>query len=653
MVLVALVAALAGQVTGASAALPDERGWEMVSPVDKNGGQIDPVGAIMAGGVLQAAADGNSITYGSASSFGAGAEGAPPASQYVARRGDGGWATENVTTPLFSASFGTEAEGVPYRVFSPDLARALLLNGHRCRGIAGACAVANPPLAGTDAPVGYQNYYLRTGAPLGFEALLAAADVATLVLEPSQFELVLAGASPDLQHVVLSTCAALTPDAIEAPLGEGCDPDEPNLYLWSAGTGLSLVNLLPGDGVGTPGAALAAPAGAVAADGGRVYWNDTATGDLHLREGSQAKRVDEAAGGGGTFQAASAEGRVAYFTKAGHLWRYDALTEASADLTPAGGVEGVLGTSAGGEYAYYLAATGLFVWHEGTTTEVAADADAVNYHPPTTGSARVSAAGTRLAFVSTPPLIAYDNTEAKPPACGDPELAGDRCSEVYLYDAAADALTCASCKIGKGRPNGPSTLPGASANGEGQNATRAYKPRVLSANGRRLFFDTRDNIATGDTNNDWDVYQWEAQGEGDCAKAGGCQGLISSGRSEDGASFVDASLSGADVFFLTDGSLVGADPGSVDLYDARVGGGFPEPEVPISCEGNACQSLPPPPTDPPLGTTLPGLGNPPVRYSGTRKRCKKGKVRRRGRCVRRQGRRSRHADGRGGRGGRR
>ena len=637
-VLALLVGVMGGQATGVSAALPDGRGWEMVSPVEKNGGQIDPAGAIMGGGVLQAAEDGASITYGSAASFGAGAEGAPPASQYISRRGGAGWSAENVTTPLFSSSYGAELEGVPYRIFSPDLARALLLNGHRCRGEAGSCAVANPPLAGTDAPTGYQNYYLRTSAPLGFEALLASADIATLALGPAEFELALAGVSPDLRHVVISTCAALTPDAIEVPLGEGCDPDEPNLYLRSAGAGLNLINLLPGDTVGTPGAVLAAPARAISADAGRVYWNDAATGNLYLREGGQTKRVDEAAGGGGDFEVANADGQIAYFTAGGHLWRYDGVTEVSVDLTPAGGVEGVLGASADGEYVYYLSATGLFVWNDGATTEVAADADAFNY-PPATGSARVSADGTRLAFVATPPLTAYDNTEAKAAACGDPGLTGDRCSEVYLYDAVADTLTCPSCKVGKGRPIGAATLPAASANGEGPNAVRAYKPRALSANGRRLFFDTRDNLATGGTNNDWDVYQWEAQGEGDCGKAAGCQALISSGRSEDGASFVDASLSGDDVFFLTDGSLVGADPGSVDLYDARVGGGFTEPEAPIPCEGNACQSLPPEPVDPPLGTTLAGLGNPPARYSGTRKRCKKGKVRRKGKCVRRGARR--------------
>ena len=49
--------------------LPDSRGWEMVSPVDKNGGSIQSFGANFGGGVIQAAAQGSTITYTSASSF--------------------------------------------------------------------------------------------------------------------------------------------------------------------------------------------------------------------------------------------------------------------------------------------------------------------------------------------------------------------------------------------------------------------------------------------------------------------------------------------------------------------------------------------------------------------------------------------------------
>jgi hypothetical protein len=277
----------------------------------------------------------------------------------------------------------------------------------------------------------------------------------------------------------------------------------------------------------------------------------------------------------------------------------------------------VLGASEGGDYAYFQDATGLKLWHSGATTQIApgaAVADASDY-PPATASARVSADGTKLIFVSSAySLTGYDNTDlASPALCGQPTGICD--SQVYLYDAGgAGTLACLSCNPTGERPIGPSTIPGAISNGTAPGSTRAYKPRALSTDGRRVFFDSRDALGIADTNKATDAYQWEAQGEGSCTRAGGCVSLISSGRSAGGATFIDASADGSDAFFLTDGSLVSADPGSLDLYDARIGGGFPVPVPPIPCEGDACQVLPPQPLDPTLTTLLTGKGNPPVSY---------------------------------------
>ncbi len=595
----------------AAITLPDGRGWEMVSPVDKNGGQVEPLGALAGGGVLQAAGGGGAVTYGSGASF-AGGFGAPPASQYVSRRGAGGWSTENVTAPLFSSSYGLGDEGVPYQLFSPDLSLGLLLNGRHCRGEGTGCPVANPPLS-PDAPAGYQNYYLRDTQTRAYEALLSAAAAAQNGLDPSEFELALAGASPDLSHIALSTCAALTPDATEVPLGGGCDPAATNLYLWAEGD-LSLVNLLPGEAQGTPGAVLAAQSLAISDDGARVYWSDGT--DLYLRANGETKQVDADAGGGGSFETASASGSVAFFTKGGHLHRYDAAAGSSVDLTPGGGVKGVLGASADGSFVYFLTTTGLVVHRGGETATVAPAADAVNY-PPATGTARVSPDGTKLVFLATQGVF----------------------SQVYVYDDVAGTQACVSCRAG---PIGPSTIPGAIANGASPGSTHAYKPRVLPADGKRLFFDSRDRLVVADTNNDWDVYEWQAQGAGGCTKSNGCVALVSSGQAEGGASFVDASAAGSDVFFLTDGSLVPGDPGSVDLYDARVGGGFPPPPGPEICRADGCQPLPVETVDPTLTTTLKGLGNPGVRYFRPRSRCTRKQVRRNGRCVRKSRQHVRH-----------
>lgn len=617
----------------AGSVLADGRGWEMVSPRDKNGGRVEPPGAVAGGGVLQAASGGGAVTYGSNASF-AGGSGAPPASQYIARRHSGGWSTENITAPVFSGSYDTNDEGVPFQLFSGDLGQGVLLNGDHCRGEVDGCAVANSPLGGTSAPAGYQNYYLRDSSDRDYTALLRSADIAGLDLDPALFDLRLAGSAPDLDHAVLSTCAALTANATEVPEGEGCDPEEPNLYV-SSGAGLTLVNLLPGEGTGTPGAALGAQSGAVSDNAARVYWTDLASGDLYLRAGGQTKQADEDAGGEGTFQTAASDGSVAYFSKGEHLWRYVATTDSATDITPGGGVQGVLGTSANGGVVYFQDGGGLKRWSSGSTATIVPGAEAADpgNWPPATGTARVSADGSRLLFLSSESLTGYDNTDLNTKEAN---------SEVFLYDG---ALRCVSCNPSGARPVGPSSVPGSVPNGTAPEATDSYKPRVLSADGRRVFFDSADALVLTDTNNVVDAYQWEAQGKGSCGKAEGCINLISSGRTAGGATFVDASASGNDAFFLTVGSLVDRDPGSVDLYDARVGGGFPEPNDPIPCKGDACQVLPSEPTDPTLTTLLTGPGNPPVKYEGTAKNC--GAIARNSRRLARKGRRLRRAAKRG------
>jgi hypothetical protein len=553
------------------------------------------------------------MTYGSASSFGKGGQGAPGASQYISNRSGASWSVENVTAPLFSGAHGEEPDGVPFRIFSSDLARGLLLGP------------AYPPLPGTGAPAGYENYYLRDNGEAGFTALLTYSDFSGLLLAPQEFELVFAGASPDLEHVVLSTCAALTVGAVEVPGGGGgCDPASPNLYEWSSRGGLQLLNLAPGGSSGTPPAHLAASAGAISDDGARVFWTDET--DLFLREaGSGTVQVDQAVGGGGAFQTATPDGSVAFFTKAGHVYRYDVANEGTVDLTPAGGVQGVLGASTDGSYLYFTTASGLYLSHEGISVKIAAGADAGN-SPPSTGTARVSADGARLAFVSSAKLTGFDNTDAR---TGEPD------SEVYLYDTAGGGtLNCVSCNPRGQRPIGPSTIPGAVANGQGEGATQSYKPRILSTGGPRLFFDSVDSLTTQDSNKVEDAYEWEAGGVGSCEKAAGCVQPLSRA-SGSGSSFIDASADGADAFFLTADSLVPADPGSVDLYDARENGGFAEPASVIPCEEDACQPLPSPPSDPSPGTIAPGSGNPPVHFpkSGKKRHARKRHHHRHGRRL--------------------
>ena len=373
---------------------------------------------------------------------------------------------------------------------------------------------------------------------------------------------------------------------------------------------------MPGEAHGTPGAKLAAQGGAISEDGSRVYFTDE--GNLYVREAGATKLLSA----GGEFQTATPDGSLAFYTKAEHLERYDAGTETSQPI--ATGVKGVLGASQDGSYLYYATAAGLFLSHEGTSTEVAPGSVDPSDYPPATGTARISADGTRLAFLSEASLTGYDNTDAN---SGLPD------SEVYLYEAGTEELSCVSCNPTGERPLGPSTIPGAIANGKGKGSTDSYKPRALVAGGRRLFFNSEDALVAQDTDNRPDVYEWEALGIGTCEKSGGCLGLISGGRGSAGASFIDASETGSDAFFLTGDSLISTDPGSADIYDAREGGGYRVAPKPIECEGDACQPLPEAPEDPTVGTLIPGPADPPLQSGTGAKKCKAGFVRKHGKCI--------------------
>jgi hypothetical protein len=387
----------------------DGRQWERVSPLEKNGGEVAaPAGP--EGGAFQAAVQGDAFAFASTASFGA-AAGAAPLSQYVARRTAGGWVTENVTPPLLSGTYDAD----PYLLFSADLSGAILTGGWRCRDGGAECPQENPPL-GPGGPPGYRNLYLHDLAAGSYTPLVTTANAPALALPAEDFHLTLYSADPDLSHVVISTCAALSAGSSEVPGPEGCDPGSPNFYEWSAGGTLVQLDLAP-------------PAGTI------------------------------------------------------------------------------------------------------------------------------------------PPV-----------------------------------------------------------------------PTGFTADGSRHFFTTAEALVSTDTNHADDVYEWQRQGAGGCAKVAGCTGLVSSGRSGS-ATFLDVSADGTDVFFRTDASLLPGDPGGFDVYDARAGGGFPEPPAPIACLGDACQGPAPAPEDLAPATALvisPGNPHPP---KVKKPRCSKRRVKR-GRCARKH----RHRD---------
>ncbi len=78
--------------------------------------------------------------------------------------------------------------------------------------------------------------------------------------------------------------------------------------------------------------------------------------------------------------------------------------------------------------------------------------------------------------------------------------------------------------------------------------------------------------------------------------------------------FLGADASGRDVFFQTADALVGQDTDTnLDIYDARIDGGFPAPAVPPACSGDACQGpLSGAPTLLSPGSEFQAGGNPPL-----------------------------------------
>src|SRR6185312_3212233 len=90
---------------GPSAKLPNCRAYEMVSPVDKNGGDIKVLvqGLSFPPRLDQSADDGDSFTFSAVVAFSE-PQSAPWSSQYISRRGAGGWSNQAINPPRESTN---------------------------------------------------------------------------------------------------------------------------------------------------------------------------------------------------------------------------------------------------------------------------------------------------------------------------------------------------------------------------------------------------------------------------------------------------------------------------------------------------------------------------------------------------------------------
>ncbi|MBA3867081.1 MAG: fibronectin type III domain-containing protein [Solirubrobacterales bacterium] len=682
--------------------LPDGRAYELVSPAEKEGGEVIPgevsrnalgVGCFEPGhdeclpGVslapkrpLQTSADGNAVVF-----FGQpfSASSSSGTNEYRSVRTAQGWATVSLSPPNLG-----EGSGQGYLEFSPEL----LANGLLLQTDPSLVAQA-PSLGGT----GFANLYL-TAAGTSFQPLLTSPppNRGAGSTGSNHFVINYAGANQGtgsvspLSHVIFLANDALTqeipgiaPAAPVVPPGSGCSAisteTDCDLYEWTAG-GLRLVNVLPGNsevaeaanfGSANSQLTFSGEEGvnfdhAISDDGARIFWSRRSDGQVFVRIGGvETRQLADP----GDFITASPDGSKVLL---GDGCLYDVGAGAcSGNVTEGqGGFEGILGASADLTRIYYVdtaqltgnaenaneeravaGAHNLYVWDEGAITFVARLLQADNntgrkfgdWKPASSNrSAQVTPDGRYLAFMSAARLTGYDNDHLGGGECLHEAENSPACFEVFEYDATTQRLTCPSCN-----PTGTRPLDGSNLNlveRPTPSGAGLPQPTNLLPDGR-LFFESRDVLSAADQNGKiQDVYEWAPTGFEGCQKAGGCVSLISAGRGSpsEEAYFADATPSGSDVFFVTRARLVRSDHDELlDLYDARVGGGLAEPEpVPpcgaeAACRGGAVQ---PGPTAVPGSLSLNGGGNPKF------KKCRRGFVRKHGKCAKKHGHRRRRGN---------
>jgi NHL repeat len=644
--------------SGASSRLEDCRGYEMVSPVDKEGGEVLALKNITSFPARfdQAAASGGKFTYSTYRAYGD-AQAAPYMSQYMATRGPNGWGNHSISAvregPMF-VSTGLESE---YKAFSPDLSGAWLVH------------YTEPVLAPGGIPE-VVNLYHRDNNTETYTAFSTSPVEGTT---PKQYQIELQGFSADETHAIFRANDNNPPFT-----------KEPGTYqLYESVNGVvQPVCILPNEtqskqpcSAGTSNSAItdrsASVRNAISDDGSRIFWtNAQGPGKIYVRiDGVETVAVSDAVNPANPpaqaqYWTAAADGSAVLFTVGEKLYVFNVDSRTVKLL--AEGVAGVAGTSEDLSRIYFVSSKALggdpdaesgkpnlYLYEAGepaTYTYVAtlSSVDGVAggtlsaiAREPYLHVARVTPDGTHLAFMSRKSLTGVDNRDANN---------GEQDAQVYLFDAVEDELLCVSCNRTGARPTGRDLgieerllNPYWAAGQIPVEESQLRASQLLSTDGTRLFFQSYDALVEGDTNGKRDVYEWEALGAGTCqasrstysAAADGCVSLISNGNSPQDSEVIDASNNGSDVFFATASSLVPQDPGLIDIYDAREGGGFFPPALPpAECEGEACQGAqPPPPATTPGSSTFTGPGNPPVgrKCPKGKKRVKvKGKVR----CVR-------------------
>jgi DNA-binding beta-propeller fold protein YncE len=657
--------------TGAGAGLPDNRAYERVSPgvaeVYTSQTPYLRQGLNTATKLpMEAAVGGDAVAYAGEpdATGGNGAIGEGQGDDWLGKRGAEGWEAK-ATTPV-----GSSFDSV-FQAFSDDLSSGIL------------ATKVQPPLASGAPPCtasnGETDLYSRDNAGGTYQALFTSTNTPDVCGHP-----LFAGSSVDRSKIIFQNEAALTENAAlanEVPPGHenhqdkrAAETGEPcvvgcDLYESTHGHP-RLVSVLPGGTVvadanfgGFSRAHSSDFSNAMSADGSRIFWTDTQEGPemehIYVME-NEAAEVQVSGEGPAEYWTATSDGRFAFYSEGGELWRFDTSDNTrqslvSTDLAGENpGVQGVLGANTTGEDgAYiYIVANGvltespnargeqavpgdcaeaelsggvgcnLYLLHGSAVTFIATLAREdnglyVGRERPggdwTSGlfdrTAEVTPDGLHLVFDSVQPLTGYDNV-----------VPTGKAAEAFVFSADHARLACASCEPTGAPPQteggGPRAVPPASsALPIGGSDTRL--PRWASDDGSRVFLETAESLVPADTNGVGDVYEWEQEGTSACPIGtsinSGCLFLLSGGQSSTPSSFVDASASGGDVFFTSRAALVPQDRDEkTDLYDAHeCTETAPCPHESSTACANGCEASPPaqPTFVVPSSATFSGAGN--------------------------------------------
>jgi len=670
---------------------PANRAYEQVSPVHKNWGDaISSSPNIENRSPTFVGYDGEGVAYGSINGFAEDPAGQVLAlqTQYASRRGPGGWQTQPLAPPACANDLDNPVLFVLFlqheKTVSANVEAATIPQRE-------APSCTQPPLdPGAILPAANLYRVDLLAQPDSYDLLVPEPDP-FIPLELDKRHGRFRAASDDYSHIVYESNGQQTLDAPAGNFRKLYEWDEGTLRLVSIDT--SDEPFESSSSVTIASAGENVPLGinggfpdmgnVVSADGERIFViNDN---ELYMREGgTTTHHVSESEctaacgpSGGKLARWADLEGDMISFTTtekltdddptdAGsgnedlYVYRHSPnpaseanLTLVSHDAEPADGSEGdvlgVAGMSDDGEVVYFIAdnqlvagePTGLgeenfyrWDWNGGAPTlEYLATARQDEQFTPENSitierdhmERRVSRDGSALMIETSKRLL--------------PAADADADHDVYLWRE-GEGWSCVSCQVPGEASGGPSTtgrvgVTGTSLTGSAEGVDRELAS-AISEDGERVVFETQDALVAGDANGPCtvkpglrffpctDVYEWHD----------GRLALITPGTASTDAGLVGISESGRDVVFYTRQPLVGWDVDNfIDIYNARIGGGFPEPPPqPPECEGEGCR------TEGSDAPAIAGAGSavfqgPGNRTTGANGRCPANKLRRGKRCL--------------------